>query len=181
MPAEMQGEVHTRSLTLHDAATADGNGTPYDTKGFSAVSLQVVGSFIATLNFCATIDDTKYDPIQSENEGTGEVSTQATTAGLYLVSCVGKSFFRVEIEDYAAGSVTVVARGVTVAPAPSFADVPSAAALASQFPLYGQIVTAVFDNVANEKLEQVIESLKLIQMTLAEMGDTTYTKEDIEE
>jgi len=103
----------TADYTLQDAVSATGNGTAIDASGFTFVGLQITGTFVATVTFEATIDQTNWVAIPVSNSNTIKLSTTATAAGLYAMPVKGYAQIRARVTWTSGTSITVVARGVT--------------------------------------------------------------------
>lgn len=110
------------TTTLQNAATATGNGTTLDVKGYGAAILQVTGTFSATITFEATLDGTNWVAVEATSLNDGSKSTTATSTGLFVVPTPGVETLRARISAYTSGSVTVVGRGFPGAQA-TLADV----------------------------------------------------------
>ena len=99
--------------TLQDAAAANGNGTEFVLNGrHGTLTLQISGTFSATINFEASIDGTNYIAIRGINKNTGNGATTATAAGIFQFSVPGAMKFRARVSSYASGNVTVTATAV---------------------------------------------------------------------
>lgn len=107
---------HAQSLqgfqvtTLQNAATATGNGVVLNTTPASAVSVQVSGTFSATITFEGSINGTDWTALQATNANTDSRSTTATAPGIYSVLLNGAVSFRARVSAYTSGAVTVKAR-----------------------------------------------------------------------
>lgn len=96
--------------TLQDAAGADGNGTAFDVKGAARVTVQVSGTFSATVNFEGTIDDTNWFAVGLKTAADGSAVTTTTGAGVWKrTPDLALSQIRARISSYVSGSVTVTA------------------------------------------------------------------------
>lgn len=96
--------------TLQAAAGADGNGTAFDVRGAARVTVQVSGTFSATVNFEGTIDDTNWFAVGLKTAADGAAATTATGAGVWKrTSDLALSQMRARVSSYASGAVTVVA------------------------------------------------------------------------
>ena len=93
---------------LHNAAVANGNGTSLRLNAkYAAATLQISGTFTATVNFEATVDDINWIAIRGFNKNTGTGATTATAAGIFEFAVANMENFRARISDRSAGSVTV--------------------------------------------------------------------------
>lgn len=102
--------------TLQDAAAATGNGTAMDVGGLSTVGVQVTGTFVGTITWEGTIDETNWVAVRALNLNTGAVATTATAAGLVQIPVAGLSQLRARVSAYTSGSITAVARGIFASP-----------------------------------------------------------------
>lgn len=105
-------------LTMQSAAAATGNGTAaICTSGpdgaYTTLTMQVIGTFTATITWEGMLDGTTWQPIQVKNLETNVEATTATAPDIYRVVCVGIIQVRARISAYTSGSVTVI--GVLVA------------------------------------------------------------------
>lgn len=91
---------------LQNAATATGNGTALDVDGFGTAVLQVTGTFVGTITFEGTVDDSTWVTISVLNMNGAQQQT-ATGAGAYFVPTGGMRRIRARISAYTSGSVTV--------------------------------------------------------------------------
>ena len=74
------GKQFSASYTLQSSATGTGNGTVVDVAGYSALGLQVSGTFVGTVTFEGTVDETNYVAVQVANMNSGAVASTATAA-----------------------------------------------------------------------------------------------------
>jgi hypothetical protein len=107
------GDVIYRTFpfAFQSAATADGPGVANDVGALGTVVFVVTGSFSATVNFEATADDSRWDPIEVTSISTGASSTTATSPGTYWAPVPALSQVRARISNYASGTLTVTGRG----------------------------------------------------------------------
>ena len=98
------------TATLQAAAEEDGNGVAFDVKGAARVTVQVSGTFTATVSFQGTIDDTNWFAVGLKTAADGAAVTSATAAGVWKrTPDLALSQMRCPISSYSDGSVTVVA------------------------------------------------------------------------
>ena len=102
--------------TLQSAAAATGNGTDFMCEGLSFATFQVTGTFVGTVAFEATIDNSNWVAVQALNEKNGNVSTTASSAGLYSFYVAGFRRVRARISSYTSGNITVTAKGTSLSP-----------------------------------------------------------------
>lgn len=103
----MADVLSTVNATLQSGAAASGNGSLLDCGGLTLGSLQISGTFVATINFESTENDTDWVSVYAINQTTRVASQSATTTGLFTVPLAGNSQFRARISGYASGQVTV--------------------------------------------------------------------------
>lgn len=78
----------------------------------TSVTIQIVGTFSATLSFEGTADGTTWVAVQVANLADGTVSTSTTAAGAFSLSNVGVQRVRVRASSYASGGAQVsIVRG----------------------------------------------------------------------
>lgn len=92
---------------MQSAAVATGNGTAIDIGGLSSLVMQITGTFVGTVTFEATINNTDWVAVQIKNRNSGKLSTITTGTGLYSLSVAGLLKVRARISAYTSGSVTV--------------------------------------------------------------------------
>jgi len=97
---------------LQNAAAATGNGTAIDFKSYHHLTLDVTGTFTATVTFEGTIDDSNWVAIGLLPSNNGAAVTTATAAGMFKlpVDMCALSQVRARISAYTSGSVTVKSR-----------------------------------------------------------------------
>jgi len=106
------GKPYTQSLALQSAAAATGNGTAMDVSGYSALAVQVTGTFVATITFEGTVDGSTWVAIQGINYNDGHLASTATAAGLFYIPIAGLELFRARVTWTSGTSVTTVARAI---------------------------------------------------------------------
>lgn len=97
---------------MQNAAAATANGTTLNVNGFSVATLQLTGTFSATVTWEANIDETNWVAVQATNLNDGTAATTATAAGLFRIQCFGLAQIRARVSTYASGNVTVLGRAV---------------------------------------------------------------------
>jgi len=110
---------------MQSAAAATGNGTAITVKDMATLGLQVTGTFVATVTFEATLDDTNWVSLQVANVATGAVSTTTTVPGVFTCQVAGLAKVRARISAYTSGAITVTsfatsAGGGTIADANAY-------------------------------------------------------------
>lgn len=99
----------TQLVTLHNAATASGNGVQVSTQDMAVLGLQLSGTFVATVYFEGTADDVNWVAVQGANAETGVKSTSATASGIYKIPVSGLRQFRARLVWTSGTSITVKA------------------------------------------------------------------------
>ena len=117
------GKQYTKTYSLHSASTGNGNGTVIDAAGFSAVGVQVTGTFVGTVHFEGTVDGSNWVAVQGANLNDGSVATSATAAGLFSIPLAGLSHFRARVAWTSGTSVTVDAEATIVPAGLTLADI----------------------------------------------------------
>jgi hypothetical protein len=102
-------------ITMHDAATATGNGTALDTSSstsalIGAAGIQITGVFSGTITFEVTYDRSNWVAVMATNANDDVRSTTATTTGAYSVLLNGAVQVRARISSYSSGSITIKGR-----------------------------------------------------------------------
>lgn len=108
MPVTESGALDT----LQNAAAALGNGTPIDMKGYDKLTLDVTGTFTATVTFEGTIDDASWFAVGLKTAADAAAVSTATAAGAFKLPADGPALsqFRARVSAYTSGAVTVKAR-----------------------------------------------------------------------
>jgi hypothetical protein len=120
--------IRERILIMQEAAAATGNGTPFMCEGVAFLACQVSGTFVGTVTFEATIDDTNWIAIQAKNENNGSLSSTATSTGIYSFPVAGYLKARARVSTWTSGTITVTGKGTALSPGVSLADVELSAA-----------------------------------------------------
>ena len=99
--------MYEQKVTFHTAAAATANGTLFPCSGYATVLAQISGTFVATVTWEGTVDNTNYVAIQAVNLNTGALATTATAAGLYAIPVSGLRLFRARMTWTSGTSITV--------------------------------------------------------------------------
>lgn len=102
----------SNTATLQDAAGATGNGTVFDCQGIGTLACQVSGTFVGTVTFEGTIDQSNWVSALSKNKATGAMGTTATAPAIFLVDVAGFVQFRARVSAWTSGSITVTAQSL---------------------------------------------------------------------
>lgn len=97
---------------MQNAAAATANGSTLTVDGYSVATMQVSGTFSATVTWEANIDQTNWIAVQATDLATGTAATTTTGTGLFRIQCFGLSQLRARVSSYSSGSVTVLGRAV---------------------------------------------------------------------
>jgi hypothetical protein len=108
----------TDYVPMQVAAAATGNGTVLTSingtnGGYSVATIQVTGTFDATVTFEATVDGTNYVSLLMENLTTGAFTTTVVgtaQVGIFRCTALGLVKIRARISTYASGTVTATGR-----------------------------------------------------------------------
>lgn len=97
------------TTTIQSAAAANGNGTALSVTGASRVTVEVAGTFSATVNFEGSLDGgTTYFAVGLKTAADGAAVTTTAAAGVFKrTPDLALGLFRARISGYASGSVTV--------------------------------------------------------------------------
>lgn len=101
--------------TLQDAAEAIGDGTAIDLTDVSLgaatdIAVQVTGTFVGTLYLQGTVDGTNYTYYALTDRENAVEAENTTSPMIFTGSVRGLSGFRVRVNAYTSGAITVVAR-----------------------------------------------------------------------
>jgi hypothetical protein len=117
----------SKVLTMQSAAAATGNGTAFPTADYATMGMQVTGTFVGTVTFEGTVDNTNWVAVQVANLNDGSVTTTATAEGIFACSVAGLRQVRARISDWTSGTITVVGFGTSAGGGMSLADIDVAA------------------------------------------------------
>jgi hypothetical protein len=97
---------------LQAAAAATGNGTPIDMKGVERLTVEVAGTFVGTVTFEGTIDDTSWFVVGLKTAADAAAVTTATAPGAWKLPDDGPSLsqFRARVSAYTSGAITARSR-----------------------------------------------------------------------
>ena len=91
-------------------ATGTGNGTALTTTGYTTVALQITNTFVGTVVFEATLDNSNwvsYNMVQDSGNAVGSI---ATSTGIFRASAAGILGVRARVASYTSGTVQVLGR-----------------------------------------------------------------------
>lgn len=99
--------MRTKKVLMQDAAGATGNGTAFNVSDFKTLSLQVSGTFVGTITFEGSLDETNYVSLQAANVASGAVATTTTAAGVFVADVSGLKLVRARVSAFTSGTITV--------------------------------------------------------------------------
>lgn len=111
----MEAAGQYKSVIMHSAATATGNGTTVECTEVSGgaykfLAIHLDGISGDTITWEATIDGTHWEAMDVVPlAATDTPATTATADGLYRADVTGLSQFRARISTYGAGTITATA------------------------------------------------------------------------
>lgn len=98
------------NTTLQSAVSATGNGSTLDVTGKATASVLLTGTFVATVTFEGSIDDSTWVSLFACKVGDGTIATTASTTGLYRIPCAGLKSVRARVTWTSGTSITAVGR-----------------------------------------------------------------------
>jgi len=104
----VKGTVTT--ATLQNAVNASSSGTDFTVDGYGVATLQITGTFVATVTFYGSVDGVNFINISAQNRNTGERVLTTTTTGLYEIDCRGLQKIRASVTWTSGTSITIVGR-----------------------------------------------------------------------
>jgi hypothetical protein len=103
------------ATTMQSAATGTGNGTSLDVSGMAVAALQTAGTFVGTVTFESSTDDSNWIALSGENLATGAIVSTATVTNTVVgFRVAGIKSIRARISAYTSGSITVTGRAQAV-------------------------------------------------------------------
>jgi len=109
---------YSKSLTMQSAAAATGNGTVFDVSDFASLGMQISGTFVGTVTFECTVDNTNWVSLTMISPTNGAWSTTATAVGVWCASITGLRQVRARVSAYTSGSITVSGYATTASGVP---------------------------------------------------------------
>lgn len=100
--------MYETKVTMQNAASATATGTWMHVTGISSVVAQISGTFVASVTWQGTVDESNWVSIQAENLATGAVSSKATATGLYKLNVAGLRRIRANMTWTSGTSITVI-------------------------------------------------------------------------
>jgi len=106
--------MQSKQVTMQSAAGATGDGTVLVCEGMAVVRFQVSGTFVGTVTFETSINETNWDALECANQSDGSVATTATATGTYKGDIAGCKLVRARVSAWTSGTITVVGLAVAV-------------------------------------------------------------------
>jgi len=100
----------TTTAILQSAVSATSNGAILDVSGMSTCIFDIQGTFVGTITFEGSTDDSVWYPINTTQMGGNVIATTATVVGLYRSVVTGLKSVRARVTWASGTSVTVKAR-----------------------------------------------------------------------
>ena len=97
----------TTVVTMQNGTTATGNGTVLDVSGMGTAICQVSGTFVGTITFEASLDNSIFGSIDVQKLSGGLISSVVTDTGFYKIPCNGVKYIRARVSAYTSGAITV--------------------------------------------------------------------------
>jgi hypothetical protein len=115
--------MNERKVTMHSAASATATGTWMNVGGMNAVVVQITGTFVASVTWQGTVDESNWVTLQAQDLSTGKFATTAAAAGLYLLNVAGLKRIRANMTWTSGTSITVTAHSTNLTNPQHFATV----------------------------------------------------------
>ncbi len=113
MPKSVIVWQEPKELTLLSGANTLGAEGIVELEGrYKFLTVQVSGTFTATVSFEGTVDGTNWAAVQGKNLASGSAASSATAAGIFVFEVPGLAKFRARVSAYTSGSVSAVAVAV---------------------------------------------------------------------
>ena len=98
--------------TLQNAVAATGVGTAIDVKGMRRLTLHITGTFVGTISFEGTVDDSNWFPVGLKTAADGAAVVSATAVGAFKMPIDGPTLsqLRANVTAYTSGNITVKSR-----------------------------------------------------------------------
>ena len=106
-----EGPAITTGVTiLQNATAATSNGTSLSVAGYGTAVLQILGTFVATINFEFSIDaGVTWMPISATQIGAGDIFQSTTIPGSFRITCTALDLIRARV-TWTSGTVTINGR-----------------------------------------------------------------------
>jgi hypothetical protein len=117
LPTQTISNTLSTVITLQNAASTTGVGTPLPTSGQGVASIAISGTFVATITFEGQAADGNWYGINVRQRGGATIASTATGTGLFEINVLGLTAVRANITSYISGNITV--KGQTQALTPT--------------------------------------------------------------
>ena len=106
-----EGAAITTAVTiLQNATAATSNGTSLSVIGYGTAVIQIIGTFVATINFEFSIDaGATWMPISATQIGAGDIFQSTTIPGSFRITCTALDLIRARV-TWTSGTVTINGR-----------------------------------------------------------------------
>ena len=95
---------------LQNAVSASGNGTDFTIDGYGVATLQIIGTFVATVTFYGSVNGTNFGVISAYDRNLGINVLSTTNTGLFEINCKGLSKIRAVVTWTSGTSITIVGK-----------------------------------------------------------------------
>ena len=96
------------TVTLQNAVSASSPGLDFTVDGYGVATLQITGTFVATITFYGSVDGTNFVNISAYDRNLKTEILSTTNTGIFEVNCRGLKMIRAAVTWTSGTSVTVV-------------------------------------------------------------------------
>lgn len=96
--------------TLQNAVSGTAIGGTLNASGQTSIAIQVLGTFVGTIAFEASLDNTNWVAYNMVQDAGNVVGTIATSTGLFRASAAGLLGVRARVSAYTSGTLSVLSR-----------------------------------------------------------------------
>lgn len=139
-----------QSVEKIDSITHDPKSVVLDVRGFSTAIINITGTFVGTVIFEYTIDNTNWNTLSANIIGSSTQETGATAAGKWRVNVAGFLKVRVRCSAYTSGTMAVTIRAVNSSMASGASGEGSGLASSANTPSIATAATAIAANAARK-------------------------------
>jgi len=98
------------TATLQNAVSATGNGTDFTVDGYGVTTLQITGTFVATVTFFGSVNGTNFGVVSAYDRNLGINVLSTTNTGLFEINCKGLNKIRAVVTWTSGTSITIVGK-----------------------------------------------------------------------
>lgn len=113
-PIPISGSITTPTANdIIATGTIAANGASVTTTSLNSISsaaIQITGTWVGTITFEASLDNTVFNVINVRATNTGTISTTTTANNIFRVSLAGYQFFRLRSTAWTSGTATITIR-----------------------------------------------------------------------